>query len=362
MQVVHVTPAMFGNEGLFGGGERYPLELAKAMAAEVPTRLVGYGPRSMRARHKGLEVVVLPRWFSLRGHPAHPIGPGLARCIRTAGVVHTHQTASAPACAAALSARARRIPVVTTDHGLGRGLWGPLLRKTFDGFLTVSRHSAAMLGAPAEKTCVLLGGADPQRFRPDPAAGRDGVLFVGRLTPHKGVDNLIRAMPEGELLRICGTGGHDPHPPERDYPQVLRALAARKRVEFLCRVADEDLPTLYRSARVFVLPSVEVTCYGRRHAISELLGLAVIEAMASGTPVVCSNIGGIPEIVRDGETGFLVPPGDAAALGDAVRRLLTDDRVAQRMGEAAREHAVTMLTWQACARRCLDAYDQMIPR
>src|SRR5262249_40365525 len=139
-------------------------------------------------------------------------------------------------------------------------------------------------------------------YAPDPLMPRRGVLFVGRLTPHKGVDRLLQALPCDASARIVGSTGHDPRLPERDYPSLLRHLTRGRDVQFLGAADDDDLPLLYRSAEVLVLPSVERTCYGRQLRVSELLGLAVLEAMASGTPVIASRLGGVPEIVRDGET------------------------------------------------------------
>jgi glycosyltransferase involved in cell wall biosynthesis len=207
---------------------------------------------------------------------------------------------------------------------------------------------------------VIYGGADPVRFAPSAAADRDGVLFVGRLTPHKGIDRLIRALPAGAALRIAGSGGHDPRPPERDYPALLRRLTEGRDVSFLGPVPDPALPELYRRAAVLALPSVDRTCYGRHVPVSELLGLAALEAMASGTPVVASRIGGLAEVVVDGETGFLVPPGDVEALGDRLAGLLSDRRLAARLGANARDLVVERFTWRACAKRCLTAYEALV--
>jgi glycosyltransferase involved in cell wall biosynthesis len=229
----------------------------------------------------------------------------------------------------------------------------------FHRFLTVSRYSAQTLGVPASATRVVYGGTDPQRYRPGPDDERRGVLFVGRLTPHKGVDRLLRALPAGASLTVVGSGGHDPHPPERDYPDLLRRLADGRSVTFRGAVSDDELRALYRSAAVFVLPSVHETCYGRHIEISELLGLSVLEAMASGTPVVCSRVGGLVEVVRDGETGFLVAPGDIAALHDRLELLLRDTRLARELGTNARDAVLERFTWDACARRCVDAYREL---
>jgi glycosyltransferase involved in cell wall biosynthesis len=357
MRVIHVAPAAFGSQGLYGGGERYPLELARALAAEVDCELVTFGPRPGRWRvHGGLCVRVLRPLARLHGHPAQPVAPLLPAALAGAEVVHAHHFRSVPTRMAAVTGRVLGAGTVVTDHGLPGRTWGGLVQRLFDRFLTVSRFSARLLGAPPERTRIIYGGADPRRFVPDPGADRGGVLFVGRLTPHKGVDHLIRALPPGAGLRIAGSGGHDPRPPERDYSALLRRLAQDRDVTFLGPVPDPDLPDLYRGAAVLALPSLDRTCYGRDVPVSELLGLAALEAMSSGTPVVASRIGGLAEVVVDGETGFLVEPGDVEALRDRLALVLSDRRLAARLAANARELVLERFTWRRCAERCLAAY------
>jgi glycosyltransferase involved in cell wall biosynthesis len=361
MRVVHVAPTLFGPDGIFGGGERYPLELGRALARRVECELVGFG-RSERAWREpsGLRVRVLRSLVLLGGHPAHPLGVGLRHALAHAEIVHTHHLRSTPSRLAALNARVRGIPTAVTDHGLRGGDWLGLLPRLFDRFLTVSAYSARELGAPASRTRVVYGGADPVRFSPEPEVVRRGVLFVGRLTPHKGVDRLIQALPEGAELRVVGSAGHDRAPPESGYPDLLRRLAARGRVDFLGAVPDSDLAALYRGVRALALPSVHVTCYAREIAVSELLGLAAIEAMASGTPVVASRLGGLPEVVEHGVTGFLVEPGDIGELRARLAQVLGDRLLAERLGRNARERVLEAFTWDACAERCLAAYSELV--
>ncbi|MGH2813190.1 MAG: glycosyltransferase family 4 protein [Actinomycetota bacterium] len=360
MKVTHVVPTMFGADGLFGGGERHPLELARALSRHVDCRLVVFGSRRRRIIDpSGLEIVVLRRLAQARGHIAHPVATGIAPATRDADIVHVHQMRSAPARVMALITALRRQPIVVTDHGLGGGGWFGLLPRFFSAFLTVSRYSAEILNAPKTKTSVILGGADTVRFRPADGPRR-GLLFVGRVTPHKGIDRLVLALPDDVPLMIVGTAGHDRHPIERDYPRLLRKLSEGKPVEFADRVDDHSLAGIYRSALAFVLPSVHDTCYGTRVEISELLGLAAIEAMASGTPVICSRVGGLPEVVVDGESGFLVEPGDVRGLRAAIERLVRDPACAERMGRAARRRVLSHFTWDACAQRCLPAYASLL--
>ncbi len=361
MRVVHVAPTPFGREGVFGGGERYPLELARALARHIDCELISFGRRRQAWREPGgLRVRILPVLIRLRGHPAHPIAPELPIALRDADLVHAHHLHSASSRLAAVTARALRRRTAVTDHGLAGGDWGGLLPRLFDRFLMVSSYSARVLQAPTSRTRIIYGGADPGRFAPDPSIHRDGVLFVGRITPHKGVDRLISALPRDARLRIAGSIGHDPAPPERDYPRLLRRLAVGSDVRFLTPVAEGDLPRLYRQAAVLALPSVHRTCYGRYMPIAELLGLVVLEAMASGTPVVCSRVGGLSEVVQDGITGFLVEPGDVDELRERLTEILRDPVAAARMGRNARELAIDRFTWEACALRCLEAYGELL--
>jgi alpha-maltose-1-phosphate synthase len=360
VRVIHVAPTAFGTQGLFGGGERYPLELARALAQHVACELVTFAPEAGTYRDGALTIRIVRPLGYLGGHPARAIAPALPRAIGPADIVHAHHIRAPTSVLAALTARARGIATVATDHGLGEGALGGTGRLLFDRFLVVSRYSAGQLRPPPERTRIVYGGADPLRNRPHPGERRAGVLFVGRLTPHKGIDVLIRALPADARLTIVGTEGHDPRPPERDYPSLLRSLAAGRRIEFLGAVDDRELARRYRRAAVLVIPSVERTCYGRRIAVSELLGLVALEAMASGTPVIASRLGGLPEIVEDGVTGYLVPPGDVSALRERLTKVLADPVAAARLGSNARRAVLSELTWDRCADRCLAAYRELL--
>jgi glycosyltransferase involved in cell wall biosynthesis len=362
MRVVQVAPTAFGDDGLYGGGERYPVELARALARVdgVDSELVTFGARSRVERDpEGFTVRVLTPWALGRGHPAHPLTPALIGAFVGADIVHTHHLRSAPSRSAAVLAKVRAQRLVNTDHGLGGGGWWGGLPRLFDRFLTVSRYAAATLRVPSEKVRVIYGGADVERFKPDAVEARRGILFVGRVTPHKGLDRLLRALPRTAALTVVGADARDRRAPESGYPALIRRMAEGLDVRFESSLGDDELARCYRRAQVLALPSVHVTCYEQRVAISELLGLAAIEAMASGTPVVASRVGGLPEVVHDGETGYLVEPGDIDGLRDRLATVLADQGLARRLGDNACNLVRERFTWDACANRCVAAYEEL---
>ena len=276
----------------------------------------------------------------------------IVREVRAASTVHCHQRNYRVSKLAALVARSLGRRVFVTDHG--GGIWGPGVwipdRKLYDAHLFVSEFSRRSNPAPAGgRSAVIYGGVDHRRFSPRPGPRGDSALFVGRLLPHKGVDVLIQALPDGMGLDVVGPVA------DRRYYDDLRALAAGRPVRFHHDWDDARLIEGYRTARCAVLPSVYVDRYGRRTSVPELLGQTLLEAMACGTPVVCSDAGGMPEVVEDGVAGFVVPASDPAIMRERLSQL-RGDAVVERMGAAARAHVERRFTWSATARRCLDAY------
>jgi glycosyltransferase involved in cell wall biosynthesis len=176
-------------------------------------------------------------------------------------------------------------------------------------------------------------------------------VFVGRLMPHKGVDRLICGLPADVPLRVIG------RPYDTAYRDCLHELAAGKPVTFEEDATDEDILSAYRSARVSVLPSQYRPLNAPPSPNPELLGLTLIEAMACGTPVVCTDVGGMPEVVESGVTGLVVEPSSSRALGAAVARLTRDDATWSSMASNARRIVEQRFTWNAVAERCLAAYD-----
>jgi glycosyltransferase involved in cell wall biosynthesis len=133
------------------------------------------------------------------------------------------------------------------------------------------------------------------------------------------------------------------------YVQTLREMVPahlRGNVEFLGRVQHQQLTQYYAQADILVNPS-----------LSESFGMALVEAMERGIPVIGTKIGGMPEIIVPGETGFLVEPGDVQALANTIFQLFEDDRLRKRFGSAARAHAVQKFSWDRIAQNIIQAYE-----
>jgi starch synthase len=190
-------------------------------------------------------------------------------------------------------------------------------------------------------------------------AKRPYVLFVGRITRQKGVPHLLRAAREldPDVQLVLCAGAPDTPAIDREFRDLVAELTAlRDGVIWIPEMLPRpEVVQLLTHAAVFVCPSVY-----------EPLGIVNLEAMACGTAVVASAVGGIPEVVEDGVTGELVaydekePAAFESALAEAVNRVVADPAAAAGMGEAGRERAVSAFGWGAVARRTVKVYESVL--
>ena len=237
--------------------------------------------------------------------------------------------------------------VVAVSHGMARDI------------------AAAYPQIPQERIHVVHNGIDADFYRPDPDptvlerlgvdADRPYVTFVGRITRQKGVPHLLRAGlafdPSLQIVLLAGAADTPELKAETD-EAIARLTAARDGVFVVSEMLPrEQVRQVLSSARAFVCPSVY-----------EPLGIVNLEAMACQTAVVASDVGGIPEVVVDGETGLLVhydeqePEAFEAGLAAAVNQLAADDELARRFGEAGRRRAVEEFDWSQIADRTVELY------
>src|SRR5258706_11552929 len=221
---------------------------------------------------------------------------------------------------------------------------------------------AAYPAVPGERVRVIHNGIDTAEYSPDPATdvlerygvdpGAPTVVFVGRVTRQKGLPVLLRAAadidPAVQLVICAG---------QADTPEIeaeVSGLAGQLRssrtglVWLSGMLAKREVIQLLTHATVFACPS-----------LYEPLGIVNLEAMACGTAVVGSRVGGIPEVVADGETGLLVPPGDPAALARAINALAADERRGAAMGRLGRERAAADFGWDSIATQTAALYAEL---
>lgn len=348
--VVHVTPTYFAPESFIGGGERFAEELARAMSARTGVRLVSFGPRAFRERVSGtLERVILRSWTRDK---LTPFSPRLFRELRGADVIHCHQYFVLPTFLAAWWGHRHGCKVFVSD--VGGGGWTPGYQidqsRWITAHLPISEYAARSLPGRNKRYRVIHGGVDLDRYPMRPRPEHDGsVVFLGRILPHKGIHVLIEGLPAGVPLHVIGPIG------EVGYLARLRAAAAGKRVAFHHGLGDGEVVGFLQRAMALVHPTpVDANGDARAH---ELFGLALVEAMACGCPVIASDVASLPEIVGDGTTGLLIPPNDSAAIGAAITRLSADHAGWATMSVSARRRVERRFCWQHVAERCVAAYE-----
>jgi glycosyltransferase involved in cell wall biosynthesis len=253
----------------------------------------------------------------------------------------------------ALSARLlpRERPQVLTMHNvIRRERSGRRLAERMDATIVHTRHGAELLGGGPRVHVIPHGAFEHLTRQPDerplPAdlAAVEGpvVLCFGVVRPYKGVDVLIEAFRsvEGAELWVVG----------RPLGVSLEALRAPASVRFVPRyVSDAELPAFFRRADVLVLPHRTVDASG-----------VLFAGLAFGKPMVLSGVGGFRELVEDHGAARLVPPGDAAALAEAIGALLTDPGERERLAERARAAAAGPYSWDSIAERTNAVYEEVL--
>lgn len=289
----------------------------------------------------------------MRGHVTellHTVRPDLVHLHLTDASVLFHLLSrAAHPCPTLLSLR------VTLEGELNRA--DSLLFKALSSADWITANSAAVLSglheqlpATASRSSVVLNALDPSPLAPSPLPFTPPVLLLlGRAVPDKGFDVALRALPA--ILRrqphtrlvIAGAG-----PALPELQALSRDAGLEEHIHCLGWVEPEHVPALINTATLVLVPS----------RWKEAFGLVALQAASQGRPVVASRVGGLPEVVAEGETGLLVPKEDPEALAEAVLQLLTDPDRAIRLGEAGRRRAREQFSWETH----LDAFSRLYQR
>lgn len=357
-----------------GGLENGVVNVVNAAAPDIRHVIIClHGAGALRARlHLGVDLMSLGKG---EGHDFMAF-VRLVRLLRRIGpaIVHSRNWSTFDAIPAA---RLARVPwVVHGEHGRdiadpeGRNPRRNRLRRVFaplvDRIVTVSddlrRWLVDRVRIPTRKVMTIPNGVDVSRFRPgDPAAARAAlglpmnnlvVGTVGRLDPVKGQATLLRAFARlrslgadhGAILLIAGDG------PCRDELTALTvSMGLDGHVHFLGE--RHDIPEVLQAMDAFVLPSV-----------AEGSSNTLLEAMATGLPVLATRVGGSPELVDNGVSGILVPPRDPQALTEAIGTYLRDPRLRELHGASARQRTVACFGLERMTNSYLGLYRQLTSR
>ncbi len=314
----------------------------------------------------GLNVVRVGTTFSTSSVLDVPRASELAEKIKKLkpDVIHGHHAFSPTSLISVSIGRKLGIKTVLTNHSIQflydfDYLWKPAsyilypYRKYInysDEIIAVSRAAAKFISYFTSKKIRIIGNGinfDEFSLNSKIYDGRS-VLFVGRFTYRKGIHILLKAFKnvKNEVrdahLTLVGGGG---------FPTLVRtlvkALNLEESVSILENVSKEELIRIYRRSHVFVFPPI----YG------ESFGIVLLEAMASKTPIVATSIGGVKELIRDGETGFLVKKGDTKKLSEKIIELLLDKELSRKIADSAFYEA-KKYDWKNIAERIEAVYEQ----
>ena len=354
--ILHVDP-----EKGWGGGERQVASLMTYLSERGHANHLLCHPESplVRETEKVADKIYA---FRMRNDLDFRPAPGVRRLLRTEAydIVHFH-TKRAHALSAWLAptpARQRRVVTRRMDYPL-RGGWFDryLYNRCVDGVVAISQPIAALLvdgGVRQKKIRVIPSGVDPAPYEniPPPSGERSPVVVgtVAALEARKGHRFLLEAAAElkrrghGIVYRIAGDGKEN-----AALRQLALKLGLEREIEFVGFVAD--VAGFLASIDIFVLASM-----------FEGLGVAALEAMAAARPVVASAVGGLKDVVVEGETGFLVPPGDSMALAQALAGLAERNELAHAMGKKGRERILEHFTMERMARANEEFYYELLGR
>lgn len=352
--VLHIVPALFGDNGIVGGAERYALEMARHMADVVPTTLLSFGAKDEEYQMDRLRVRILGDPHYVRGQRTNPISSKMPGELWKAAVVHCHQQHVLASSLSAMFCRMTAKKVFVSN--LGGGGWDIShylpTEGWYHGHLHISEYSRTHFGhAQRRDAHVIYGGVDTVKFCPAAEYNAKGpAVFTGRLMPHKGVDILVQAAGDPIPVDLIG------RPYNEKYQGVLKELAQNKPVRFLTGYGDDELVAAYQKALCVVLPSVYKDYYGDVSSVPELLGQTLLEGMACGVPVICSDVASMPEVVVDGVTGFIVPPNDSKTMRERLLWLSENPERAAEMGRAGRQRVLDKFNWRSVVDHCLELY------
>jgi glycosyltransferase involved in cell wall biosynthesis len=380
MKICHVSSCFVPSHG---GVETFIYQLCKKQVQKGHKVKVITSDRGQvrNKNHEWIDEIEVTRYPERYHLFEAPIMPRIALRVLSEDydILHIHGMVPTVSDLSLILGKLKRKPIVLTYHcdaetpeygligklaGKGYAIASLLAVRLADRIVATTKNYARtsiVLNHVLENMTIIPCGVDKSRFSPNHGDKRGKkiaertnnhkILYVGKLIHYKGVDVLIKAFKivlakssQNCSLLIAGSGG------ERDeLINLVKDLDLCDHVTFSGGLPDDLLPQCYRSSNLFVLPSLA----SRREAF----GIVLLEAMASGLPVITSDIPGPDEVVRNGETGLLVPPGNVEKLAEAIITLL-DDKYSSKMGICAHKDVAKKYDWSVVA----ESYERLYRR
>lgn len=371
MRIAQVVP--YSHKKMIGGHEYY---LSKALADLGHSVIIFTSKKSLedgrtRVNSDLFENLEIKTFDSLMDFNEAPIVPFMLPALAKTDleIIHAHEYFQPCSFYGALAAKLQRIPLMLTQHGyyhpenltkrigvrFSEISYGQFVLRSAKKIIAIARSTkdflTRIIGIKEERIDVIPTGVDTVCFSPNTPIrkniipqrlmSREVILFAGRLVEYKGVDILIRAFkgvseefPDAELC-ILGQGSE-----EENLRRLASKLDVQNKITWINYVPHHLMNQLYAVSTVFVLPSRV-----------EPLGIVLLEAIASGKPVVATKVGGIPDIISNGVNGVLVRPNSAKDFENGLRMVLENDQLAKRLGRQGRLLAESAFSWRVIAER-----------
>ena len=373
MRIAQVAPYFYPH---FGGVESHVFNLSEGLVKDGHDVTVYTSLLKGTKVDEGYEGILIKRVKPFKTIYSTPITPKLKKLILQGrhDVIHAHFPPPMTSYYASKSSKKSKTPFILTYHcdlelpklfgsvitaiyrtTLGRST----LKNSKKIIVTTRTYAATSRDLWKFEPCVIPNAIDPKVFNPEDKGRRvkerhnlhDSkiVLYVGRLKFHKGLEYLIEsAQHTTKNVKYLIVGGGDYEPKLK---RLMYARGLDNRIIFAGEVPNKELPEYYAACDVFVLPSISRL---------EAFGIVGLEAMASGKPVIISDIPGVREVIEEGVEGLLVEPMNAEDLAEKINILLSDAALRKKMGEHGRRKVEEKFTWDKVVRQIEEVYKEVI--
>lgn len=351
------------------GGAPLHVHYISRLQVKMGNEVTVYTTRRRREARKGvIDGYNVERFKPLLTIFGNNIMPSMFRCIRANNnyydIVHAHSHLYLSTNMCALIRKFGSVPLIITNHGMTSqtapewlnrlylatlGKWTFRMADRVICYTDEEREEMKKLGVDSKKICVIHNGIDTGLFTPGAnPKGFGRLLWIGRFVPGKGVDYLINAFSEAVkekpwlTLTMIGSG-----PGLKDVRDKIKILGLGEKIHIKEFVPNMEMPAIYQNADIFVLPS-----------LMEGVPRTILEAMACGLPIICTDLPQLRHIVD--QCGTMVPVKDSKSLAQAISQIVSDDALAQKQGKCGRARVEKDYSWDDTVRKTLTLYSETI--